>query len=1857
MKTQFLLFKIIFQLFISQNLLVFFRADEILFAQEYDNTSPINDYKQMKCDNGFWYEYSQKYIVGKYSSTDSNPNPITRTYSSLPPHWSIAFSFDLILFNILNWSNDKLQILADNNVQNTYQKESINPSRSFCTNSYYDTLKLYHVNITHSSPTVQIFIKSSFSSNKSGYGIRNIILHVEKCYQSCFTCKGPTSDDCLSCSNNFSLVGSTCKCANGYFEYQNTCLQQCPQGYNQNPTNGQCEYDKCNSINCQTCNSSPKKQCLTCKSGFYLHIDQCVSSCPLYAPLNSNILKSRCFFASPACFGKYALRGLFSQTFGESEIQGMNLQTVQFYGNRLENNSPSNQVFTNCGGVQLFGGANLASSKSQIVWKSSNLYTNFLIILFQTKKLINRDPHYKLTISFTVYLIDSWDNEEFYLKIDGTKIFSQQYDYNTFKDQICGLSEYKDKKDQVQKTISHNTPTVEVIISSALDETPYNESFGIRDLYILLEACIDNCQQCNNNTQCQKCMEGYGLYNSLCYQPCPDSFWNNQGICTACDASCLKCNGSGSNSCTACKTGTFLYNNKCVNPCPDTLYYPDPQNNVCKPCDKSCQKCQYPGDQKSCTQCKPTFLLNGECLNNCPDQYYKSGNVCIPCDSTCLTCSGPNPNQCITCLSPKKLQTRDNTCSLTCPDTDQYQDSNKCINCDSSCASCSAAGSSACTKCKNPNFLDTNKCVPSCSDGKFADLSDRTCKKCDSNCLTCSNSSIQCLTCQKPLILQPKNKQCVQNCDDGQYFDSTSNSCLPCDSNCKGCVNSSKQCTSCNPPNYLKLSACTNDCGNNQFGDSTDQKCKPCNSTCLTCSGPNDNQCITCVPPLLFYQVEKQCKQACRDDQYLDKTSCIQCNKDCYSCSGPNNNQCLSCNPPKILQGTQCQGSCDNGFYAINNTKCQPCDPNCLTCVNSSTECIICPQGKLLDTISKKCVSQCQDGQYQDQSNKACKPCDTNCKTCQGPLVSDCLSCKPPQVLQGTKCQQNCDKGYYYSSSSQKCLICDQNCETCQNDSTQCLTCQNVQFLDQVRKKCISQCQNDQYFDQKNQTCFNCDKNCQTCKGPQSTDCKSCFPPNVLQGINCQQKCNDGFFYSLSDQKCMPCDSNCQTCSVSQIQCSTCPQNQYLDTVTKKYVSKCSDNSYQDNSINSCYPCISICKTCSGSSSSDCLSCSPPNVLQVNKCQAECDKGYFYSSADNKCMKCDLNCKTCENKSAECLTCPPTKILDSVTKTCVNNCASNQYQDMQSISCKVCDKTCKTCSGPTSQNCLTCESQFYLVNGKCVPVCTLGFFQDKGFACKPCDQSCTSCNQQSNNCQTCRSAFILNKQQCVANCNSDQYVDLTKNECVQCNLQCRTCTGPSNNQCLSCPQGKYLVGSVCSDACQEKQYIENNVCKSCHQTCESCTGEKNNQCTKCPKVSYFYKNICISQCPEDLFQDENKNECAKCHESCSNNGCYGPNINQCKKENFDFKRSLIVMIVTGKTIFWLVSCITGFILDRRDKRFYSNKVQSIKEEQINESPRDLEKKQELKEDVECLDSPEREFAKRRKRQKFLQSQITSLNVTSANVTKDQIQPQDSQINNLNLSPHRSRRARSKIAILLSQINTFQDLNQCQDSDSQVVTDLSPTIKKQRIKSNLANEQNSPFCSKVYPEQSKQNDKFYESNQKFKYTIIGNELISLFKFYDRQIGRIFRSTLIYIKYLSFLFATEFVFQNGNIILLIPSIFFGLAVKFILYQILTSLHIFLRYGAIFASLLLIGASASDIYLWFLPIIKDLYWNKDFTWSIFYAAVFSVDLIIIQQIISLFKYLSSVRSLNVKGEFWQNVLNKFLTSRAFILKIKNG
>ena len=52
-------------------------------------------------------------------------------------------------------------------------------------------------------------------------------------------------------------------------------------------------------------------------------------------------------------------------------------------------------------------------------------------------------------------------------------------------------------------------------------------------------------------------------------------------------------------------------------------------------------------------------------------------------------------------------------------------------------------------------------------------------------------------------------------------------------------------------------------------------------------------------------------------------------------------------------------------------------------------------------------------------------------------------------------------------------------------------------------------------------------------------------------------------------------------------------------------------------------------------------------------------------------------------------------------------------------------------------------------------------------------------------------------EQCEDECPQDHYADEDRHECSRCASECRGCTGPNVNQCLSCRNYRvYLVTSA-----------------------------------------------------------------------------------------------------------------------------------------------------------------------------------------------------------------------------------------------------------------------------------------------------------------------------------------------------------------------------------------------------------------------------------------------------------------------------
>ncbi|KAL4496353.1 hypothetical protein ABPG73_007803, partial [Tetrahymena malaccensis] len=185
---------------------------------------------------------------------------------------------------------------------------------------------------------------------------------------------------------------------------------------------------------------------------------------------------------------------------------------------------------------------------------------------------------------------------------------------------------------------------------------------------------------------------------------------------------------------------------------------------------------------------------------------------------------------------------------------------------------------------------------------------------------------------------------------------------------------------------------------------------------------------------------------------------------------------------------------------------------------------------------------------------------------------------------------------------------------------------------------------------------------------------------------------------------------------------------------------------------------------------------------------------------------------------------------------------------------------------------------------------------------KKCKQYCDQCDGSSS-CISCIEGYYLNG-----------------NTCLPCNINCRTCYGPSDQECSICsdpnkyispsqnnncvsscdqtqryfinntinPQQKYCL--LCSDFCSacnltsctqcisSLYYLTSGgTCQPCHNSCSTCNGSTENDCLVCRDSTQFISqkqnNLCVPQC--DLTQAQyvdtsnpNQKYCNKCNSLC-----------------------------------------------------------------------------------------------------------------------------------------------------------------------------------------------------------------------------------------------------------------------------------------------------------------------------------------------------------------------------------------------------
>ena len=90
-----------------------------------------------------------------------------------------------------------------------------------------------------------------------------------------------------------------------------------------------------------------------------------------------------------------------------------------------------------------------------------------------------------MRIQFVAFILDSWDTENLVVSVDSVKQQKTFYFGNSLPN-FCGNS-YQDTYTTMNVNMTHSASTMVVTISSTLDSNSYDESFGIKDIFILVD--------------------------------------------------------------------------------------------------------------------------------------------------------------------------------------------------------------------------------------------------------------------------------------------------------------------------------------------------------------------------------------------------------------------------------------------------------------------------------------------------------------------------------------------------------------------------------------------------------------------------------------------------------------------------------------------------------------------------------------------------------------------------------------------------------------------------------------------------------------------------------------------------------------------------------------------------------------------------------------------------------------------------------------------------------------------------------------------------------------------------------------------------------------------------------------------------------------------------------------------------------------------------------------------------------------------------------------------------------------------------------------------------------------------------
>ena len=229
--------------------------------------------------------------------------------------------------------------------------------------------------------------------------------------------------------------------------------------------------------------------------------------------------------------------------------------------------------------------------------------------------------HNQLNLTYTVYVIDSWDgasvDDHYEIQVDD--YLQRGWSFSGFTNYgvaTCGSGNWGEYPPVIAiSTFVHSGSSVRIRFINMLNQASNDESLGIRDIKLKFVNVTTP-----SNSLCGRSTANKPLPNwpcSECDTPHQYMALASSGTCYECADSCATCNAAGANGCTSCYSGNYI------------------SGGTCSPCSSNCATCT--GSASHCTTCPSAmFMASNACYLNCmfPLSVSESGGIAY-CNSPC----------------------------------------------------------------------------------------------------------------------------------------------------------------------------------------------------------------------------------------------------------------------------------------------------------------------------------------------------------------------------------------------------------------------------------------------------------------------------------------------------------------------------------------------------------------------------------------------------------------------------------------------------------------------------------------------------------------------------------------------------------------------------------------------------------------------------------------------------------------------------------------------------------------------------------------------------------------------------------------------------------------------------------------------------------------------------------------------------------------------------------------------------------------------------------------------------------------------------------------------------------------------